>query len=261
MRDMWTRPARPAARLATLALAAGVALAHPAPAAARGKGRAAPGVPSTVLLDDQPTRVRWTDGDSFQVDSGPLRGFSARLTGYNTLEAYGPVHRIGTASPQALWAVALAAAPLLAAREWRCVTTGRRDGYGRALVSCPEAAEALVRTGHAMAFALEGPAEPTLLAAQREAQAARAGLWAGGVPPEIVTSLHAAGERGLGRKGPYDRVVDTRTGVAAARPHRRAYAACQEVCVGAGPVRSCMIYVPFERRYRDRPACLGPRPP
>ena len=41
---------------------------------------------------------------------------------------------------------------------------------------------------------------PALLAAPREAQAEGAGLWAGGVPPELPTSLHSAGEEGQGRK-------------------------------------------------------------
>jgi len=274
MRDMSSRPAHPAAsapraapaapsrlaRLARLAWLAGAAALLLAPGWGEAAERAhrGHGELGTVLLDGQRTQVRWVDGDTFKVDSGPLQGFSTRLSGYNTLETFGPVHRIGAASPQALWALAKAAAPLLARTEWRCSTLGQRDGYGRALVACPEAAAMLVRAGQAMVFAVEGPADPALLAAQREAQAARAGLWAGGVPPELLSSLHAAGEKGLGAKGAYDRVVDTRTGKATARPHRRAYATCQEVCLDAGPLPSCMTYVPYERRYHDRPACLAP---
>jgi endonuclease YncB( thermonuclease family) len=255
--------ARPTVRLAALALALALALPAatlPAPAGARGHrgGGRRHGVPGTVLLDGQPTAVRWTDGDTFAVDSGPLRGFSTRLVGYDALESYGPVHRIGTLPPEPLYAIARASAGLLAARTWACTTAGGRDGYGRALVACPEAAAALVRAGQAVVFAVDAPAEPALLAAQREAQARRAGLWAGGVPPEIVTSLHSAGERGARGRAAYDRLVDTRTGVARARPHAETYATCQEVCVGAGAALSCMVYVPFERRYRGRPACLGP---
>jgi micrococcal nuclease len=250
------RPRLPApAPLLGVALLAAATLAA-APAEAR--ARRPRGLPAILRLDGRPTQVRWIDGDTFEVASGPLAGRSARLSGYNTLETYGPVHRIGAATPEALLEVARAAAPLLAARQWRCTTLGRRDGYGRALVSCPDAASALLRAGLAMVFAVDGPADPALLADQREAQAARAGLWAGGVPAEIVTSLHAAGEQGLGTRGPYDRVVDTRTGLATARPHQRRYRPCQEVCLGAGPLDACMVYVPFERRYRDRPACLGP---
>jgi len=262
MRDMTSRPARPAGRAALAAVAALAAalLLAPWPAAAAPKPRRARGIPATLTLDGQPTQVRWIDGDTFQVDSGPLRGFSTRLAGYNTLETFGPVHRIGEAGPEVLHRVALAAAPRLAAGRWTCATLGRRDGYGRALVSCPDAAAALVRAGLAMVFALDGPADPALLAAQREAQAARAGMWAGGVPPLVLTSVHAEGEAGLGAKGAYDRVVDARTGQAAARPHRRRYQPCEEVCVGEPPLRSCLTYVPFARRYRDRPACLGPAP-
>jgi len=256
MRDMSPRLA-PAAAL--LALAAVTTALAPARAVAA-RSRRPHGVPATLRLDGRETRVRWIDGDTFKVDSGPLEGFSTRLAGYNTLETFGPVHRIGAAGPAALWQVARDAAPLLARREWRCTTLGRRDGYGRALVACPDAALALIRAGLAMVFAMDGPPDAALLAAQREAQAARAGLWAGGVPPLILTSVHSDGEQGLGARGAYDRVVDTGTGRATPRPHRRRYATCEEVCVGDGLLRSCMLYVPFERRYRDRPACLGSRP-
>ncbi|HET9551360.1 MAG TPA: thermonuclease family protein [Anaeromyxobacteraceae bacterium] len=252
--------ARPTAALLALAL---LAAAQPAPAEARRHrgGGNRHGVPGTVLLDGQPTAVRWTDGDTFAVDSGPLRGFSTRLVGYNALETYGPVHRIGTLGPEPLWAIARGSAALLAARTWSCTAGGGRDAYGRALVACPDAAAMLVRAGQAMVFAVDGPADPALLAAQREAQARRAGLWAGGVPPEIVTSLHSAGERGATGRTPYDRLVDTRTGAARTRPHAEAYATCQEVCAGTGAGASCLVYVPFERRYRNRPPCLGPRTP
>ncbi|MBK9519906.1 MAG: nuclease [Anaeromyxobacter sp.] len=251
-----SRLARPAALAAALALTLGCLAPGPAQAARRKKGH-----PASVLLDGQETRVRWTDGDSFQVDSGPLRGFSTRLLGYNTLEAFGPVHRVGALGPEALYDLARGATALVAAGRWTCRTTGERDGYGRALVACPDAAAALLRAGQAMVFAVGGPADPALLEAQRQAQAARAGLWAGGVPPEILTSLHSTAERGAGGQGAYDRVVDTRTGQTRKRAHREAYRTCQEVCLGEGTRQSCLTYVPFERRYRGRPACLGPPRP
>lgn len=256
MRDMRPRGPAPAPVLGAVLLAAAALAAAPAEARAR-RPR---GLPATLRLDGQQTEVRWIDGDTFEVASGPLAGRSARLSGCNTLETYGPVHRIGAATPESLLEVARAAAPLLAARPWRCATLGRRDGYGRALVDCPEAAAALLRAGLAMVFAVDGPADPALLADQRSAQAARAGMWAGGVPAVIVASLHSEGEQGLGAKGPYDRVVDTRTGLATARPHRRRYRPCQEVCLGEAPLDACMVYVPFERRHRNRPACLEPPP-
>lgn len=68
------------------------------------------------------------------------------------------------------------------------------------------------------------------------------------------------GEKDLRGKAPYDRLVDTRTGITRVRRHRATYRICQEVCIGTGPTLSCMVYVPFERRYRDRPDCLGPKP-
>ena len=116
--------------------------------------------------------------------------------------------------------------------------------------------------GLAMVFAIDGPPPPHLVALQREAQRARAGLWAGGAPPLVPTSLHSADEPDLGRRGAYDRIADTRTGIATAHPHDRVYRTCEEVCVGAGADRACLTYVPFGRRYRHRPACLrAPRAP
>ena len=211
-----------------------------------------------MVLDGLPTEVRWTDGDSFQADSGPLRGFGVRLQGYNALESHGPVHRVAGMAPAALEVIATSTAALLAGSVWRCATVGKRDGYGRALVACPEAAALAVREGHAMVFAVGASPDGGLLGLQREAQAAGRGLWARGVPPLIITSLHSADEPGLKGKAPYDRLVDTRTGRTQARRHGSTYRTCQEVCIGDGPSLSCMVYVPFERRRRDRPACLGP---
>ncbi len=240
-------------RPAVIALLSALLAAAPAPALGAGKRH---GLPGTILLDGQATEVRWTDGDSFKVESGPLKGFGTRVSGYNTLEAYGPVHRIAGLGPVALEKIATSSAALLAGTTWSCQTEGRRDGYGRALVACPDAAAALVRAGHAMVYAVDTRPDPALLALQREAQSARRGMWAGGVPPEIITSLHSAGEKDLKGKTPYDRLCDTRTGVTRLRNHRSSYRTCEEVCVGEGPLASCMVYVPFERRYNDRPGCL-----
>jgi endonuclease YncB( thermonuclease family) len=209
---------------------------------------------SAVLIDGQRAAVRWTDGDSFHVDSGPLRGRSVRLADVNALEAYGPVHRIGTLSPSALFELARASAGVAASGQWSCSSLGRRDVYGRTLVRCPEAAAALVRSGHAMVFAVEGRADEALLELQREAQAAGRGLWAGGVPPRLLSSLHSVGERGVDQRGAYDRHVDTATGAARPVRHRRTYALCQEVCL-EGPLASCLRYVPVRQRYRRWPPC------
>ncbi len=209
-----------------------------------------------VILGGERVPVRWVDGDTFRIRAGRFAGRTTRLVGVNALETFGPVHRIGAMEPAALWAIAKATGPFAAARAWTCEADGARDGYGRLLVSCPALAEALVRAGYAMVFAIDAPASPALLEAQRAAQAARAGMWAGGAPRLVPTSLHSAGEPDLRGRDAYDRIADTRTGVAEARRHARVYRTCEERCVGEGRDRACMIYVPFQRRYRHRPACL-----
>jgi endonuclease YncB( thermonuclease family) len=233
---------------------ASLALLAAAPAEARHRGhRRAP--PAAVLLDGARVAVRWTDGDTFRILDGAHAGRAARLDAYNTLETFGPVHRWGGWSGEELLALAKAAGPAAARSPWRCTTAGAEDRYHRLLVACPEAAAELVAGGLAMVYAVDRPAEPRLLALQRKAQRQRLGMWAKGVPPEIPTSLHAVGENGGGAT--YDRVVDTRTGAALKRAHGHAYRTCQEVCVGGGADRACMVYVPFERRYRHRPSCLA----
>jgi endonuclease YncB( thermonuclease family) len=211
-----------------------------------------------VTLGGEWAEVRWTDGDTFRVLTGALRGRSVRLAGVNALETFGPVHRIGGSGGEALLALARRSAALAAAAGGPCEVGPRADGYGRLLAACPRAAEALVRSGHAMVLAVDGPPDPGLLALQEEAQRAGRGMWAGGAPPLVPTSVHSADERDLGPRGAYDRVADTRTGRTEVRSHRRRYLACEEVCVGEGADRACLTYVPFERRYRDRPACLLP---
>jgi micrococcal nuclease len=228
------------------------ALLGPASAEAGRPGRGR----GQVVLDGERVPVRWIDGDTFRITRGRFAGRSARLLGVNALETYGPVHRWPGISPRALLAVARSTGPLAARNVWRCESGREGDAYGRLLVSCPEAAEALVEAGQAMVFAVQGPADERLLAAQRGAQAARRGMWAGGVPPLVPTSVHSRDEAGLGPRGAYDRIVDTRTGSAVVHPHDRRYRACEEVCAGDPGARACLVYVPFERRYRDRPSCL-----
>lgn len=228
----------------------------PSPASAR----AAHGAPGAVVLDGVQVAVRWVDGDTFRVAEGPFRGVSARVTGFDTLETWGPVHRWGRWAPEELLAIARGSGAHAAARTWACRRDGGRDGYGRLLVACPDLARALVTAGEALVFAIDAPPDPALLAAQRDAQRRGAGIWAKGVPAVIVASAHSADEQGRGRRGGYDRVVDVRTGVARAVPHARRYAVCEEVCAGEGEGRSCFLYVPPARRYRDRPECLRAAP-
>jgi endonuclease YncB( thermonuclease family) len=242
------------ARAARRGLAAALValLLAPRPAEARGRAPAA-----RLRLDGATVAVRWVDGDTFRLLGEPGPPQTARLLDVNALESYGPVHRWGGWTPAELLVLAREATAELRAGEWECSAPGGRDGYGRLLVSCPGAAEHLVRRGLAMAFAVGGPAPARLLRLQRQAQERGAGMWAKGIPGVIVSSLHSPEEQGGGEA--YDRVVDTATGEARKAPHRSRYRTCQEVCRGDPEGGSCMVYVPFERRYRDRPGCLRGR--
>jgi endonuclease YncB( thermonuclease family) len=246
-------------RAVVVALAATLVAAAFAPSAAEARRPRPSKDRGEVVLDGAVVPVRWIDGDTFALEGGPRRGKHARLEGVNTLETFGPVHRWGRWRPEELLAIARSSAAVVASGRWVCTAAGDADRYGRLLVACPDAARRLVEAGHALVLAVDGPVDPALVAAQRVAQRAGAGIWAKGVPPVIPTSLHSAEERGLGRRGAYDRLVDTRTGASDARSHERAYATCEEVCAGPDHDRACMTYVPFERRYRGRPECLQAR--
>lgn len=194
--------------------------------------------------------MRWSDGDSFKFKDGPYEGAGVRLTGFNTLESYGPVHRWGTWTADALFLIAAKSKDYAASRVWKCSASGEKDGYGRLLVDCPDAAEALILVGHAHAFSMDGPSPKALLQAQERAQRAGRGIWAQGQPDQLVTSVHSVSE-GSG----YNRWVDTETGESSVRQHEEEYAVCEEVCEAA-EVGSCLIYVPYSQRYRNKPDCL-----
>jgi micrococcal nuclease len=208
-----------------------------------------------VRLNGESTKVHWTDGDSFNVRDGSYRGKGTRLVGYNTLEAYGPVHSWGEWTPEELFEFAADAARVAAAEEWSCSTDGKQDGYHRLLVSCPALAVEMARLGYGLAYAVDGAAAaPEVLEAQAQAQAAGRGIWRRGVVRGIVTSVHSESES-PGAEA-YNRVVDTKTGQAVKRAHRQSYRTCELVCEETQGARSCMVYVPFERRYRQKAACL-----
>jgi micrococcal nuclease len=86
-----------------------------------------------------------------------------------------------------------------------------------------------------------------------QAQRARRGVWAKGVPDSILTALHSRDED---KDGKYptaaNRMLNTQTGEAVLHKHMDTYQTCEEVCVED----SCMVYVPYERRYKDQPPCL-----
>jgi endonuclease YncB( thermonuclease family) len=209
-----------------------------------------------VQIDGETTAVTWLDGDTFKLhDPGSDEPVRARLEGFNTLESYGPVHRWGEWSAAELERFAKSAGYFAESRGWRCEDTGRSGGYGRKLVRCPALARALLERGYAHVFALDGPAPPEWLAWQRAAQAARRGIWKRGVPELIVTSLHSVDERPRATQA-YDRVVETRTGRARKVVHDRRHEPCQWICHGG----SCMIYVPFARRYGSK-RLTCPEPP
>ena len=215
--------------------------------------------PGSLVLNKEKTNVVWTDGDSFKIKSGEHQGRGTRLQGYNTLEAFGPVHSWGKWTPRELFELAKSSSKIAASQEWKCTTDGKLDGYGRLLIDCPEAAKELVRQGHAMAYAIEDlKADSTLLQLQQDAQQRKVGMWAKGVVNGVITSVHSMGEDGEEAEGAesYNRVVDTRTGEALVRKHKDTYATCQTVCEKTGEDESCMVYVPFKRRYGGKPDCL-----
>jgi micrococcal nuclease len=218
------------------------------------KGHAAKG---TLVVNGEVVEVRWSDGDSFKFKSGRYEGRGTRLVGYNTLEAYGPVHRWGTWTSLELYALAASSSQVAAQKQWTCSTDGKVDGYGRVLVDCPELADEMIRRGFALAYAVEGNAPDTLLKAQQEAMERGRGMWAKGVVKGVITSLHSVGEEGDDDEaGAYNRVVDTRTGSATKRAHHNTYESCQEVCETTDGDSSCMVYVPFKHRYQKKPDCL-----
>jgi endonuclease YncB( thermonuclease family) len=218
-------------------------------------------VDGSIVLDGREISVSWNDGDSFSFRQGRGRRKRARLVDVNTLENYGPVHRWGDWSAWELFTLSLEPARFAASKAWKCTSAEGSDGYGRLLVRCPDLARELVKQGQAMVFAVDSPASKDLLAAQKDAQKKRAGMWKKGVPPRLITSVHSV----LEGKG-YNRIVDTKTGRAEAVEHDEAFETCDQVCTGDGKDASCLLFVPFKRRYSDPPPCLTdprikPRPP
>ena len=211
----------------------------------------------SIVLNGEKTEVRWTDGDSFNIKTGEYKGKGTRLQGYNTLEAYGPVHSWGAWTPQELYEIAKNSSQVAASGEWKCTTDGKLDGYKRLLIDCPDGAKQMVRTGTAMVYFVEGlKPDPELLALQKEAQAKKLGIWAKGVVNGVISSLHSMGEDGDEEKEAYNRVVNTHTGEALVRKHTHQYETCQTVCEETDGDKSCMVYVPFKHRYHGQPDCL-----
>ncbi len=244
--------------LCTLALAACSACSTPSKAKGHKKShREHHDAWGMIQLNGEPTKVHWTDGDSFNIKEGRYSGRGTRLQGFNTLEAYGPVHSWGSWTPEELYEIAKESAPAAASKEWSCTTGGQEDGYHRLLIDCPDLTLFMVKEGYAMAYLFDG-AKPTpgLLEAQQDAIANKRGMWAKGVTKGIISSLHSVGEDDEHGDVAYNRVVDTRTGAADKRAHQHHYETCQKVCETTDGDESCMVYVPFKQRYRNQPDCL-----
>ena len=208
-----------------------------------------------ILLNGRPTPVYFNDGDSFTVLGGPLKDTKTRLSGFNTLESFGPAHRWGTWDPHELYVVAKQATLNARQGEWHCTSDMKRDSYGRMLMFCPDLIDDDIRKGLAHAYSVdEKPADAHQLELQKLAQAEKRGMWAKGIPPFILTSLHSADE-GAGEKT-YNRLISTDDGHTEEWKHQDNYVYCQWVCHTSG---ACMLYVGFQHRYGAAQAvCLRP---
>lgn len=220
-----------------------------------------PAALSTIEINGETAEVHWSDGDSFKFRSGRFKGIGTRLMGFNALESYGPVHAWGDFTGEELYQIAKNAKFEAKSQSWKCTADpDKRDHYGRLLVNCPDLTVHMLATGVALGFAIDEELDPKAVEAQKQAIAAKKGIWAKGVPDRVITSLHTAGEEA--GKPAYNRLADPQTGKAEQVFHSDTYAECQQVCMNG----SCMVYVPFKRRYgRDRAPCLswgkGARPP
>lgn len=216
-------------------------------------GLAAAGAPEikangAVVLDGAKVAVHWDDGDTFTVVG---KGTKARLDGFNTLESYGAVHRFGPGE-DALYNLAKKAGKVAMESVWNCTTQEGSGGYGRVRVACPELRKTMLQTGLGHVFSVGGPADEAGLADQRVAVEAGLGMWEGGAPTGLVTSVHSLDEK-PGQSSTYNRILNLETGEAAKHAHAKVHAACSWVCEQG----SCLLYVPYKQRYGDNKAeCL-----
>lgn len=186
---------------------------------------------SLVMLNNQGAAVTFNDGDSFRVVEGPYTNTRARLSGFNTLESHGPVHKWGGWHYKEMYALAKLGTLNARRGKWHCESPDlSTDGYGRILWFCPDLGADQIRKGYAHAMTVtEDPADPRLLAAQHEAIRYRRGMWAKGIPTYILTSAHSS-LSGEGRAHTYNRLVNTVDGHSKPWLHTDAYTECQPVC-------------------------------
>ncbi len=187
-------------------------------------------VRTRVILNGEAVPVSFNDGDSFRVLAGTYSGAQARLAGFNTLESHGPVHAWGSWTEKEMYVLAKMAMYHGRRGVWHCESDGKTDTYGRMLTWCPDLAESMVRLGLAHVMSVDdSPGKPELIEAQREAQRARRGIWAHGIPPFVLTSLHSVEEDTTG-EGTYNRLVSTDDGHSVKWKHTDRYSECAKIC-------------------------------
>ncbi|OGQ26464.1 MAG: hypothetical protein A2138_03500 [Deltaproteobacteria bacterium RBG_16_71_12] len=184
-----------------------------------------------VFINGSATPVYFNDGDSFRIHAGPFKGTQSRLSGYNTLESFGPVHTWGSWTEAEMYAIAKMATHEAQQGVWNCEGDGKKDGYGRLLLFCKDLAIQLIGLGLAHTYSVnQEPGDPDLLKVQREAMAAKRGLWAHGIPRFIVTSLHAKSEGGDKEGVTSNRLISTTDAHSEKWVHNDDYQECQKVC-------------------------------
>ncbi|NVB38707.1 thermonuclease family protein [Pseudenhygromyxa sp. WMMC2535] len=223
-RGLRARPVlRTSLKLMTLGLAALALLGGPE------QGEAAE-AQTKVILNGETVPVYFNDGDSFRVLGGSYKDAKARLFGYNTLESYGAVHQWGDWTARELFVLAKMGTYNGRDGVWECETDGKTDTYGRILVWCPKLAEDQIRKGYAHVMSIDdNPGIPELVEAQKDAIAARRGIWAHGVPEFVLTSLHSK-EEDVDGKGTYNRLVSSLDGHSVKWRHSTRYRECDKVC-------------------------------
>jgi micrococcal nuclease len=209
------------------------------------------GITGRVRVNGMDMVVSWSDGDSWTFLDGRFKGKDARLVGYNTLENWGPCHRWGDWTGEELLAIADRSTEVAASKTWDCSASGKRDSYGRILVACPDAALHLIERGLAHVYAFKEEAHPRLLLAQKEARLDERGMWEKGRPETLLTNVSATDG------GVWMSVIEARTGQWSGSSRQEDVTICGELCVGNELTGSCMLFVPYSNRYRNRPECIA----
>lgn len=209
-------------------------------------------ITTEITLDGKKTPVYFNDGDTFKILEGKNKNSSVRIAGFNALETYGPVHGWEKNTPEYLYDVSSRATKAAQNGSWNCNLEGGKDAYNRLLANCDDLAGSLISQGLAHAYSVDGePAKKEYLTKQKSAQRKKLGMWKGGTPEFIITSLHSIDE---GAKDNYNRLISATDGHTEKWSHKDSYDTCENVCLDKD---SCMIYVPFGQRYsKNKPECL-----